>query len=44
VNSHFSMQMARPTVPAIVEVGGIHIEKPKRPPEVNIIKMSDKFY
>jgi glucuronosyltransferase len=44
VNSHFSIQMARPTVPAIVDVGGIHIEKPKRPPEVNIIKMSDKLY
>jgi len=34
VNSHFSMQQARPYVPAVVEVGGLHIKTPKQPPEV----------
>jgi glucuronosyltransferase len=34
VASHFSMQQARPNVPAVVEVGGLHIRTPKQPPEV----------
>ncbi|KAL3282882.1 hypothetical protein HHI36_006040 [Cryptolaemus montrouzieri] len=29
VNSHFSINTARPTVPNFVEVGGLHIESPK---------------
>jgi glucuronosyltransferase len=35
VNSHFSMQQARPNVPAVVEVGGLHIRETKQLPEVN---------
>jgi glucuronosyltransferase len=35
VNSHFSLTRARPLVPAVVEVGGIHIDKPaKKLPQV----------
>jgi len=35
VNSHFSLTKARPLVPAVVEVGGIHIDKPaKKLPQV----------
>ena len=35
VNSHFSLSKARPLVPAVVEVGGIHIDKPaKKLPQV----------
>jgi glucuronosyltransferase len=35
VNSHFSLNKARPLVPAVVEVGGIHIDKPaKKLPQV----------
>jgi glucuronosyltransferase len=30
VNSHFSLTKARPLVPAVVEVGGIHIDKSAR--------------
>ncbi|KAF5280027.1 hypothetical protein FQA39_LY05408 [Lamprigera yunnana] len=30
LNSHFSLNYARPFVPAIIEVGGMHIEKPKQ--------------
>ncbi|XP_044255716.1 UDP-glycosyltransferase UGT5-like [Tribolium madens] len=29
VNSHFSMQQARPTVPNFIEVGGLHIREPQ---------------
>ncbi|KAL3282885.1 hypothetical protein HHI36_006042 [Cryptolaemus montrouzieri] len=29
VNSHFSLNSARPTLPNFVEVGGLHIESPK---------------
>lgn len=29
VNSHFSINQARPTVPNFVEVGGLHINEPK---------------
>lgn len=35
VNSHFSLSKARPLVPAVVEVGGIHIDAPpKKLPKV----------
>lgn len=34
VNSHFSVNQARPTVPNFVEVGGLHINEPKPLPEV----------
>ncbi|XP_069672948.1 UDP-glucosyltransferase 2-like [Periplaneta americana] len=33
VNSHFSLQQPRPMVPAVVEVGGIHIQEPRSLPE-----------
>nr|CAD7260181.1 unnamed protein product [Timema shepardi] len=34
VNSHFSVNGARPLVPGVVEVGGLHIRQPKKLPEV----------
>lgn len=34
VNSHFSLNQPRPFVPAVVEVGGLHIEEPKKLPKV----------
>jgi glucuronosyltransferase len=33
VNSHFSLNLPRPLVPAVVEVGGVHIGDLKRPPK-----------
>lgn len=29
VNTHFSIHAARPLVPNVIEVGGLHIEEPK---------------
>jgi glucuronosyltransferase len=34
VNSHFSINQLRPTVPAVVEVGGLHIQRPNKLPQV----------
>lgn len=34
VNSHFSLNHARPTVPNFVEVGGLHIHDSKPLPKV----------
>lgn len=34
VNSHFSINQARPTVPNFIEVGGLHINDPKPLPPV----------
>lgn len=34
VNSHFSINQLRPTVPAVVEVGGLHIQSPNKLPQV----------
>jgi glucuronosyltransferase len=34
VNSHFSMNYPRPTVPAVLEVGGLHIRSPSKLPQV----------
>jgi glucuronosyltransferase len=34
VNSHFSLNSPRPLVPGVVEIGGIHIAKPKPLPQV----------
>ncbi|KAK9878455.1 hypothetical protein WA026_022095 [Henosepilachna vigintioctopunctata] len=44
VNSHLSVNMARPTVPNFIEVGGLHIESPKTPKKeiLNFIG-KDKF-
>ncbi|KYB27842.1 hypothetical protein TcasGA2_TC032756 [Tribolium castaneum] len=33
VNSHFSMQQVRPTVPNFIEVGGLHIREPQPLPK-----------
>ncbi|XP_063241503.1 UDP-glucosyltransferase 2-like [Bacillus rossius redtenbacheri] len=33
VNSHFSINWPRPAVPAFVEVGGMHIQEPKKLPQ-----------
>lgn len=35
VNSHFSINHARPTVPNFVEVAGLHIYDPQPLPKVN---------
>lgn len=35
VNSHFSYNLPRPLVPAVIEVGGIHIGKVKKLPNVS---------
>lgn len=37
VNSHFSNNFPRPQVPGVIEVGGMHVGKPKHPPAVCII-------
>jgi glucuronosyltransferase len=42
VNSHFSINQPRPTVPAVVEVGGLHIQSPKRLPQVRILEAFSK--
>jgi glucuronosyltransferase len=34
VNSHFSINYPRPTVPAVLEVGGLHIQSPSKLPQV----------
>lgn len=34
VNSHFSTNQARPTVPNFIEVGGLHIKEPNALPKV----------
>lgn len=35
-NSHFSLNIPRPMVPGVVEVGGLHIGVPKKLPKVNL--------
>lgn len=37
VNSHFTLNNPRPTVPGVIEVGGMHVQKPKPVPEVRNI-------
>ncbi|XP_023022724.2 UDP-glycosyltransferase UGT5 isoform X1 [Leptinotarsa decemlineata] len=32
-NSHFSLNLPKPLVPSIIEIGGIHLEKPKKLPD-----------
>lgn len=34
VNTHFSLTFPRPQVPNVIDVGGIHVEKPKKLPQV----------
>lgn len=36
VNSHFSTNQARPTVPNFIEVAGVHIKEPKPLPKVHL--------
>lgn len=35
VNSHFSTNQARPTVPNFIEVAGLHINEPKALPKAS---------
>lgn len=35
VNTHFSLSLPRPNVPAVIEIGGVHIGKNKKLPEVS---------
>jgi glucuronosyltransferase len=39
VNSHFSVNAPRPLVPSAVEIGGLHISKPKPLPQVRQVLM-----
>jgi glucuronosyltransferase len=36
-NSHFSLNIPRPTVPPFVEVGGLHIESPRQLPKASLL-------
>lgn len=36
VNTHWSMEFSRPLVPAVVQIGGVHIQKAKKLPQVRI--------
>lgn len=38
INSHFSLNYPRPTVPAVVEVGGLHIQSPSKLPQVSTLQ------
>lgn len=45
VNSHFSINQPRPLVPAVVEVGGLHIpETPKKLPVVRFLMVDDSVH
>ncbi|KAF2881520.1 hypothetical protein ILUMI_24654, partial [Ignelater luminosus] len=44
VNSHFSLNRPKPLVPAVIEVGGIHIGKPKQLPQAFAKKHIDKWH
>lgn len=39
VNSHFSINQARPTVPNFIEVGGLHINDPQPLSDVRSLLM-----
>lgn len=39
VNSHFSINQARPAVPNFIEVGGLHIREPKALPEASSVSI-----
>ena len=43
VNSHFSLNAPRPLVPSVVEIGGLHIPKPKPLPQVRQVLMFPMF-
>lgn len=43
VNSHFSTNQARPTVPNFIEVAGLHITEPKPLPQV-LVTIKQKQY
>jgi glucuronosyltransferase len=43
VNSHFSLNAPRPLVPNIVEIGGLHITRPKPLPKVRQVLMFPVF-
>jgi glucuronosyltransferase len=44
VNSHFSLNAPRPLVPSVVEIGGLHISKPKPLPQVREVLMNLSFF
>lgn len=44
VNSHFSINQARPTVPNFIEVGGLHINQPKPLPKVRLLLHKHRQY
>ncbi|KAF2881519.1 hypothetical protein ILUMI_24653 [Ignelater luminosus] len=44
VNSHFSLNLPRPLVPAVIEVGGLHIGEAKKLPQVIIIETNNKIF
>jgi hypothetical protein len=37
VNNHFTLNYPKPLMPNIIEVGGMHIEQPKKLPEVRCV-------
>lgn len=43
INTHFSLNLPRPQVPNIIDVGGIHIRKIKPPPQVFILYKVTKY-
>ena len=43
VNSHFSLNLPRPLVPGVVEIGGMHITRIKRAPEVSTFNISLRY-
>lgn len=42
-NSHFSINHARPLVPNLIEVGGLHIEPPKPLSKVGMTVSQEQF-
>lgn len=43
LNNHFSLNYPRPLVPNMVEVGGMHVQPPKKLPEVRSVTVSAEF-
>ena len=37
VNTHYSLNRPRPLVPAVIQVGGLHIKEPNRLPAVSTV-------
>jgi glucuronosyltransferase len=43
VNRHFSLNQPLPNVPAVIEVGGLHVQIPKELPEVSVELVPNKM-